>query len=93
MIVKRGRKTPVPIIVLAGVAVCVALLARWRAEYVAHRRRGGDGDGVLGCGPADGEGPGHAVADRNLHLFAADSALIRHDENYEVPSEGNYEEA
>lgn len=29
----------VPIIVLAGVAVCVALLARWRAEYVAHRRR------------------------------------------------------
>lgn len=28
-----------PIIVLAGVAVCVALLARWRAEYVAHRRR------------------------------------------------------
>ena len=30
---------PVPIIVLAGVAVCVALLARWRVEYVAHRRR------------------------------------------------------
>jgi poly-gamma-glutamate synthase PgsB/CapB len=29
----------VPIIVLAGVAVCVALLARWRVEYVAHRRR------------------------------------------------------
>ncbi len=23
--------------------------------------------------------------------FTADSALIRHDENYEVPSEGNYE--
>ncbi len=30
---------PVPIIVFAGVAVCVALLARWRAEYVTHRRR------------------------------------------------------
>ena len=30
---------PVPVIVLAGVAVCVALLARWRAESVAHRRR------------------------------------------------------
>jgi poly-gamma-glutamate synthase PgsB/CapB len=29
----------VPVIVLAGVAVCVALLARWRAESVAHRRR------------------------------------------------------
>jgi poly-gamma-glutamate synthase PgsB/CapB len=29
----------VPIIALAGVAVCVALLARWRVEYVAHRRR------------------------------------------------------
>jgi poly-gamma-glutamate synthase PgsB/CapB len=29
----------VPIIVVAGLAVCVALLARWRAEYVAHRRR------------------------------------------------------
>jgi poly-gamma-glutamate synthase PgsB/CapB len=29
----------VPIIVLAGLAVCVALLARWRAEYVTHRRR------------------------------------------------------
>ncbi len=28
-----------PIIVIAGVAVCVALLARWRAEYVTHRRR------------------------------------------------------
>jgi cytochrome c-type biogenesis protein CcmE len=25
-------------------------------------------------------------------LFTAESALIRHDENYEVPSEGNYEE-
>jgi cytochrome c-type biogenesis protein CcmE len=24
--------------------------------------------------------------------FTAESALIRHDENYEVPSEGNYEE-
>ena len=39
VIVKRGRRIVVPIIVLAGVAVCVALLARWRAEYVAHRRR------------------------------------------------------
>ena len=29
----------VPVIVLAGVAVCVALLARWRAESAAHRRR------------------------------------------------------
>jgi poly-gamma-glutamate synthase PgsB/CapB len=29
----------VPIIALAGVAVCVALLARWRAEFVAHKRR------------------------------------------------------
>ncbi len=29
----------VPVIVLAGVAVCVALLARWRRESVAHRRR------------------------------------------------------
>lgn len=28
-----------PIIVFAGVAVCVALLARWRAEFVLHRRR------------------------------------------------------
>ena len=28
-----------PIIVIAGVIVCVALLARWRAEYVTHRRR------------------------------------------------------
>ncbi len=28
-----------PIIVIAGIAVCVALLARWRAEYVMHRRR------------------------------------------------------
>jgi cytochrome c-type biogenesis protein CcmE len=26
-------------------------------------------------------------------LFTAEQALIRHDENYEVPSEGNYEEA
>jgi cytochrome c-type biogenesis protein CcmE len=26
-------------------------------------------------------------------LFNAERALIRHDENYEVPSEGNYEEA
>jgi cytochrome c-type biogenesis protein CcmE len=26
-------------------------------------------------------------------LFTADSALIRHDENYEVPEEGNYEES
>jgi cytochrome c-type biogenesis protein CcmE len=25
-------------------------------------------------------------------IFTAESALIRHDENYEVPSEGNYEE-
>jgi cytochrome c-type biogenesis protein CcmE len=25
-------------------------------------------------------------------VFTADEALIRHDENYEVPSEGNYEE-
>lgn len=25
-------------------------------------------------------------------LFTAESALIRHDENYEVPEEGNYEE-
>lgn len=25
-------------------------------------------------------------------LFTAESALIRHDENYEVPAEGNYEE-
>lgn len=25
-------------------------------------------------------------------LFTAEEALIRHDENYEVPSEGNYEE-
>lgn len=25
--------------------------------------------------------------------FIADSALIRHDENYEVPEEGNYEES
>jgi gamma-polyglutamate synthase len=29
----------VPVIVLAGVGVCVALLARWRRELVAHRRR------------------------------------------------------
>jgi poly-gamma-glutamate synthase PgsB/CapB len=29
----------VPVIVLAGVAVCVALLARWRVESIAHRRR------------------------------------------------------
>jgi cytochrome c-type biogenesis protein CcmE len=26
-------------------------------------------------------------------LFTAESALIRHDENYEVPEEGNYEES
>jgi gamma-polyglutamate synthase len=39
VIVKACRRNGVPIIVLAGVAVCVALLARWRAEYVAHRRR------------------------------------------------------
>jgi cytochrome c-type biogenesis protein CcmE len=26
-------------------------------------------------------------------LFTAERALIRHDENYEVPSEGNYEDA
>lgn len=26
------------------------------------------------------------------NLFTAESALIRHDENYEVPDEGNYEE-
>ncbi|HUF15335.1 MAG TPA: cytochrome c maturation protein CcmE [Acidimicrobiia bacterium] len=25
-------------------------------------------------------------------LFIAESALIRHDENYEIPSQGNYEE-
>ncbi|MGH3650632.1 MAG: cytochrome c maturation protein CcmE [Acidimicrobiia bacterium] len=25
-------------------------------------------------------------------LFTAESALIRHDENYEIPSQGNYEE-
>ena len=25
-------------------------------------------------------------------LFTADDALIRHDENYQIPSEGNYEE-
>lgn len=25
-------------------------------------------------------------------LFTADSAVIRHDENYEVPAEGNYED-
>ncbi len=24
---------------VAGIAVCVALLARWRAEFIAHRRR------------------------------------------------------
>jgi poly-gamma-glutamate synthase PgsB/CapB len=29
----------VPIIVLTGLVVCVALLARWRAEFVTHRRR------------------------------------------------------
>ena len=39
MIVKRADEFAVPVIVLAGVAVCVALLARWRAESVAHRRR------------------------------------------------------
>jgi poly-gamma-glutamate synthase PgsB/CapB len=37
--VKRVDEFSVPVIVLAGVAVCVALLARWRAESVAHRRR------------------------------------------------------
>ena len=34
-----GRYTSVPIVLVAGIAVCVALLARWRAEFVAHRRR------------------------------------------------------
>ncbi len=28
-----------PIIAIAGLVVCIALLARWRVEYVAHRRR------------------------------------------------------
>ena len=28
----------------------------------------------------------------NLEVFHADSALIRHDENYSVPDEGNYSE-
>ncbi len=34
-----GRYTSVPIVLMAGIAVCVALLARWRAEFTAHRRR------------------------------------------------------
>jgi hypothetical protein len=34
-----GRYTSVPIVLVAGIAVCIALLARWRAEYTAHRRR------------------------------------------------------
>ena len=34
-----GRYTSVPIVLVAGIAVCVALLARWRAEFTAHRRR------------------------------------------------------
>jgi poly-gamma-glutamate synthase PgsB/CapB len=35
----RVDEFAVPVIVLAGVGVCVALLARWRRELVAHRRR------------------------------------------------------
>src|SRR4029450_12108951 len=34
-----GRYTSVPIVLVAGIAVCVALLARWRAEFTAHRKR------------------------------------------------------
>jgi gamma-polyglutamate synthase len=34
-----GRYSSVPIVLVAGIAVCVALLARWRAEFTAHRRR------------------------------------------------------
>jgi poly-gamma-glutamate synthase PgsB/CapB len=34
-----GRYSSVPIVLVAGIAVCIALLARWRAEFVAHRQR------------------------------------------------------
>ena len=34
-----GRYTSVPIVLMAGIAVCVTLLAHWRAEFTAHRRR------------------------------------------------------
>ncbi len=34
-----GRCTKVPLIVLAGVAVSVTLILRWRLESLAHRRR------------------------------------------------------
>lgn len=34
-----GRYPPVPIVVIAGIAVSAALIVRWRLETVAHRRR------------------------------------------------------
>ena len=37
--VKATEELAVPVIALAGVAVCVSLLARWRRESVAHRLR------------------------------------------------------
>jgi gamma-polyglutamate synthase len=37
--VRFGRSTFVPLIVLAGVAVSVTLILRWRLESLAHRRR------------------------------------------------------